>query len=225
MMKIIGLMIKRECLLSFRKIAEYSNSLLFFIVVAILFPLAITPELNTLRLIGPGIIWISALLATLLSLNNLFYEDYHDGSLEQLIVSPYPLSLLLFTKILVHWLITGLPLILLSPLLGSLFHLSPHAIFILALSLLLGTPTLSLIGAIGSALTVGLRNNGLLLALIILPLYIPILIFSTSAVLEADIGQTVTAQLALLTALLAMALTLAPLTTAFALQIGVSYDA
>ncbi len=216
--------IYRECLLSFRKRHELLNPLLFFVVVASLFPLATTPDPKILQIIGPGVIWVAALLANMLSLNKLFQDDHDDGSLVHFLLSPQPLSLLIFLKIIAHWLVFAVPLIIVSPMIAMMFHLHVHAIWILILTLLLGTPVLSLIGAIASALTVGLRNSGLLLALVLLPLYIPTLIFATSAVTAANNNMPVNAQMALLGALLALALCLSPIAASVALRIGATYD-
>lgn len=217
-------MLQRECLLCFRNRVELLNPLLFFIVVATLFPLATTPNTHYLQLIGPGVIWVAALLATLLSLPKLFRDDYQDGSLEQLILSPQPLSLLVFVKVMAHWLLFSVPLIVIAPLLAMMFHIQPAGIGVLMITLLLGTPVLSLMGAIIAALTVGLRNGGLMLALILLPLYVPVLIFATAAVIAADSHLAITGQLAILGALLAMTVTLAPAAIAFSLRLGVAYD-
>ncbi len=221
---IVKLIVVRECIRSFRSRLDYFNPLLFFIIVVTLFPLATTPDIKILRLIGPGVIWVAALLAIMLSLSQLFQDDFLDGSLEQFVLSPYPLPLLIGAKVLAHWLILGLPLIVIAPLLAMMFHLSLYALWILMLSLLLGTPILLLIGAIAAALTVGLRNSGLLLALLMLPLYIPTLIFASSAVLAANHGLAIAAQMAMLAALLVLSITLAPLAAAFALRVGVGYD-
>lgn len=215
-------LVARDVLLAYRRRGETFNPLLFFILVVALFPLAVTPEMATLTVVGPGIIWVAALLATLLSLDNLFHSDFDDGALEQLLLSPYPLSMLVSAKILAHWLVTGLPLVIAAPLLALLLHLSTHAIEILLLSLLLGTPVLSLIGAIGAGLTVGLRHGGVLLALIILPLYVPVLIFGAGAVINAMTGAPVQGQLIMLAAFLVLAVTLAPLASAGALRVCVN---
>jgi heme exporter protein B len=195
--------------------------LLFFILVVSLFPLGIGPSPQLLATIAPGVIWVAALLATLLSMERLFRSDFEDGALEHLLLSPHSLPLLVLAKVSAHWLVTGLPLLLVSPLLGVLLQLPASAIRALPLTLLLGTPALSLIGAIGVALTVSLRRGGVLLTLLVLPLYVPVLIFGTAAVAAAGAGLPTTGQLALLGALLALALTLAPLATAAGLRIGV----
>jgi len=216
-------LIKRDFRLAVRAPQELINPLIFFLIVVSLFPLAISPNPKTLQLIGPGVIWVAALLATLLSLDRLFLSDYQDGSLEQLLLSPHPLTVLVSVKVLTHWLLTGLPLIILSPLLGMMLGMPSSAIVALMLSLLIGTPLLSFVGAIGSALTVGLRGGGVLLTLLVLPLYIPVLIFGSSAVVAAMSGLPYVGHLASLGAFLAMAVTLAPLATAAALRICVSY--
>ncbi|MDF2867829.1 MAG: heme exporter protein CcmB [Gammaproteobacteria bacterium] len=218
----LTVLFKRELLLAFRQFNEVLNSLLFFILVCSLFPLAMTPEATTLIAIGPGIIWVAALLATLLSLNRLFRVDYLDGSLEQLLLSPHPLSGLVLAKIIAHWLLTGLPLVIIAPVFALLLHLPNEVMKPLWLSLLLGTPLLSLIGAFGAALTVNLRNAGLLLALLIFPLYVPILIFGAGAVTGALAGLGYAGQLAWLAALLIGGITLLPIATAAALRMSIT---
>lgn len=212
---------QRDLLLAFRNYRDCINSLSFFILVIMLFPLAISPEPQILKNFAPGIIWVSALLASLLALDRLFLSDFVDGSLEQLLLSPYPLSLLVLAKVWAHWLISGLPLIMIAPLVGLLLNLSGSTILVLILTLVLGTPILSFIGAIGVALTVSLRHSGFLLALLLIPLYIPVLIFATSAIMAANAGLAVSGQLALLGALFLLALSLAPMTIAAALRVGV----
>lgn len=213
--------LKRDLKLGIRKQTELLNPVFFFVLVVSLFPLGVGPSPKILSEIAPGVIWVAALLATLLSMERLFRSDYDDGSLEQLILSPHPLPLLVMAKITAHWLITGLPLILVSPLLGVLLHLPGEAIRALPLTLLLGTPLLSLLGAIGVGLTVGLQRGGVLLTLLVLPLYIPALIFGSSAISAASIGLPFNGQLALLGAMLAVALTLAPFAVAAGLRISV----
>ncbi|MCB1734247.1 MAG: heme exporter protein CcmB [Gammaproteobacteria bacterium] len=215
-------LLRRDLLLAFRRPAEIANPLLFFIIVVTLFPLGIGPEPNTLQTIAPGVIWVAALLASMLSLDGMFRTDFDDGALEQILLSPHPLSVLVLAKVIAHWMVSGLPLILLSPLLGMFMNLTSQSIVALVLTLLLGTPVLSLIGSIGTALTVGLRKGGVLLSLLVLPLYIPVLIFAASAVEVAGVGFPIAAQLSFLGALLALALTLAPLATAASLRISVS---
>ena len=212
--------LRRDLQIAIRKRSELLNPILFFIMVVSLFPLGIGPEPRLLAEIAPGVIWVAALLATLLSMERLFRSDFEDGALEHLLLSPHALSLLALAKVLAHWLVTGLPLILVSPLLGVLLHLPAEAIRVLPLTLLLGTPILSLLGAVGVALTVGLRRGGVLLTLLVLPLYVPVLIFGTAAVAAAAAGLPVSGQLALLGAMLALALTLSPLATAAGLRIS-----
>lgn len=215
-------LLKRDLLLAFRSPGQLLNPLLFYLLVLILFPLGIGPESRTLQEIGPGIVWVAALLSTLLALDTLFRDDFLDGSLELLALSPWPFSLLITVKVAVHWLLTGLPLLLLTPLLGTFFSLSGHTTGILMLTLLLGTPILSLVGAIGAALTVSIRGGGALLALVILPLYIPVLIFSTGTVDAAASGLPISGQLFFLASLLVLAISLAPPAVAAALKISLN---
>jgi len=215
-------MIRRDMTAAFRHPSDLINPLIFFIVVVTLFPLAVTPESDFLREIAPGVLWVSALLATLLSLDMLFQTDFQDGTLEQMLLSPQPLYAAILAKVATHWLLSGLPLTLLSPLLAMMLFLPGDGIQALMLTLLLGTPILSFIGAIGSALTVGLRKTGLLLSLLVLPLYIPVLIFASGAVKAAVAGLPIVGHLALLGALLALAVVLAPLAIATALRISLS---
>ncbi|MFT5391990.1 MAG: heme exporter protein B [Gammaproteobacteria bacterium] len=215
-------LLKRDILLAARRRAEVLNPFLFFVLVTALVPLGVGAEPATLSKLAPGIIWIAALLASLLALESLFRSDFDDGSLELMLMSPYPATLMVFAKVLAHWLLTGLPLVVASPLLAAMLGLAPHAYFALALSLLLGTPTLSLVGAIGVALTVGLRRGGALMSLLVLPLYIPILIFGANAVNAAAAGLPNTGQLYFLAALLVLAMTLGPLASTAALRISVN---
>ncbi len=214
--------IRRDLLLAFRRRAEMANPLFFFVLVVTLFPLASGAEPNLLQAMAPGVIWVSALLAALLSLDGMFRSDFEDGSLEQLILSPHPLSVLVLGKVLAHWLVTGLPLILIAPLLALFLGLPDKAMPTLWLTLILATPILSLIGAIGVALTVGLRRGGMILSLLVLPLYIPVLIFASGAVDRAASGLPVSAQINILLAMLCMALVLTPLPTAAALKMSVN---
>jgi heme exporter protein B len=216
------LLFRRDVTLSFRHRGEVANPLLFFTIVVSLFPLGITPDPATLRQLAPGLIWVAALLATLLSIEAVFRSDYDDGSLEQICLSPHPLPLLVLAKVLAHWVVTGLPLLALGPLLGVLLALPGAAMDTLFLTLVLGTPILSLVGAIGVALTVGLRRGGALLSLLVLPLYIPLLIFASSAVGAAAAGLPVTGQLLFIAALLVLSLSLAPVATAAALRVSLS---
>jgi heme exporter protein B len=212
--------VRRDLLLAMRRKSEVLTALFFFIIVVSLFPLGIGPEPALLKKIAPGILWVAALLSTMLSLNRLFATDHADGTLEQLVLSPTPLGLLVAGKIAAHWLTSGLPLVLLAPVLGLQFDLEVSALGILIGALLLGTPLLSLIGAIGAALTLGVRGGGVLLSLLVLPLYIPALIFGAGAV-EAHIsGLGATGHLSLLAALVALAAFFAPWATTAALRIS-----
>jgi heme exporter protein B len=214
--------VRREFLLSFRRKSDLANPLIFFVMVATLFPLGVSPEPDFLAQLAPGVIWVAALLATLLSMDALFRSDYEDGSLEQLLLSPQPLFVLVLAKVAAHWCMTGLALTLMAPLLALMLFLPADGMAGLLLSLLLGTPTLSLVGAIGAALTVGLKKGGVLISLLVLPLYIPVLIFGTGAVQAAVTGLPLAGYLALLGALLALALVLAPVAIAAALRISIS---
>ena len=211
---------KCDLLRAYRQRSDIITPLVFFIIVTSLFPLGVGPEPETLRIIAPGVIWVAALLATLLSLQRLFGHELNDGTLEQLVLSPQPLSILISAKVFVHWLTTGLPLDMISPLLGIQLGLSNEALMMTIFSLLLGTPILSLIGAIGAALTLGLRGGGVLLALLILPLYIPVLIFASSAVVASAAGYPTDAQLSLLAAYLCIGIIFAPWACAASLRIS-----
>jgi heme exporter protein B len=217
---VMGRLIRRDLAIALRRRAELANPLLFFLMVCTLFPLGIGPEPARLAALAPGVLWVVALLACLLASDGVFRADFDDGSLEQMLVSPASLYLLALAKSAAHWLIAGLPLALLAPLLALLLQLPTQAIGALVVSLMLGTAVLSLIGAIGAALTVGLRRGGLLLSLIVLPLYVPVLIFGASAVQAAAAGFDYSGQLAMLGALLALALPLAPLAVAASLRIS-----
>jgi heme exporter protein B len=217
---VVGALIRRDLLLALRRKSEVLTTLFFFIIVASLFPLGIGPETGLLRKIAPGVLWVGALLASMLSLNRMFAADYADGTLEQLALSPDPLPLLAAAKIAAHWLVSGLPLVLIAPVLGLQFDLDSRALGVLALSLLLGTPLLSLVGAIGAALTLGVRGGGVLVSLLTGALYIPALIFGAGAV-EADLsGLGAQGHLSLLAALLALALFFAPWATSAALRVA-----
>ena len=213
---------KRDLVLAFRRKSELVNPLIFFLIVLTLFPIGVSPEPLFLAELAPGLIWVAALLSTLLSLESLFKADFEDGSLEQLLLSPQPLFMVVLAKVTAHWLMSGLALTLVAPIMAIMLFLPAEGMPGLMLSLLLGTPTLSLIGAIGAALTVGLRRGGVLISLLVLPLYIPVLIFGSSAVQAAITGLPLGGYLALLGALLALALALAPLATGAALRISVS---
>lgn len=212
----------RDLRLAMRSPHEVVNPLIFFVLVVTLFPLAMTPSDALLQKIAPGVIWVSALLSVLLSLDRLFKQDYEDGSLDQLMLSPNPLVILVLAKVFAHWLLTGLPLVIISPLLAMFMHVPDAALPALLYSLLLGTPVLSLIGAIGVSLTVAVNRGGVLLSLIVLPLYIPVLIFAANAIDVASAGMSVSGQLLFLGAVLALAVSLAPVATAAALRITAS---
>jgi len=213
-------MLGRDLTLAMRRRADVLTTLFFFLIVVSLFPLGVGPEIDTLRDIAPGVIWVAALLASMLSLGRLFSDDYQDGTLEQILLLPHPLSVLVLNKVVAHWLVSGLPLVIFSPLLGMQLGLSMESIGILMVTLVLGTPVLSLLGAVGAALTVGLRGGGVLVSLLVLPLYIPVLIFGAGAVDSAAAGLGIDAQMSLLGAFLAMALVLTPWATAAALRIS-----
>lgn len=218
MFKIIHYEIKT----TWRQAYSWLTPLLFFIIVVTLFPLAVGPDELLLEKIAPGIIWVAALLAILLSIGNLFHTDAEEGYLNLMLLSPQPLTLLILCKIISHWLTHCLPLILISPLLGFLLHLRPYEEYALIISLLLGTPVLTLLGAVGAALIVGIRNHGLLLPILIMPLYIPVLIFGTAALTAAAAQQPVMGYFAIMAALMLLCLAFAPLLTGIALRIGVN---
>ena len=211
----------RDLRIALRRRADTLAALIFFVIVASLFPLGVGPEPALLRTMAPGVVWVAALLASMLSLGRLFADDFQDGTLEQLLLSAYPLPLLVLAKIGAHWLVSGLLLALVSPLLALQFDLSAEATLVLAASLLLGTPLLSLIGAIGAALTVGVRGAGVLLSLLVLPLVVPVLIFGAGSVEASNAGLGIGGHFSLLGAMLAMALFGAPWVTAAALRIAV----
>lgn len=213
--------LRRELKIAFRNSAEIINPLWFFLIVITLFPLGVGPEPKLLARIAPGIVWVAALLSSLLALERLFRDDYLDGTLEQLLLLPSPLALTVLGKVCAHWVVTGLPLLILSPLIALLLSLDFETWKAVALTLFLGTPTLSFIGAIGVALTVGLRRGGVLLSLLVLPLYIPVLIFATGAIDAASMSMPIGGYLAILGAMLAGSATLAPFATAAALRVSV----
>ncbi|MBC3957527.1 MULTISPECIES: heme exporter protein CcmB [Pseudomonas] len=211
----------REARLLARRPAELANPLVFFAIVIVLFPLAVGPESQLLQSLSPGLVWVAALLAVLLSLDGLFRSDFEDGSLEQWVLSPHPLALLVLVKVLAHWVFSGLALVVLAPMLALMLGLPGHCLPVLMLSLLLGTPVLSLLGAVGAALTVGLKRGGLLLALLILPLYIPVLILGSGALQAALQGMPASGYLLWLGSLTALAVTLTPFAIAAGLKISV----
>ena len=219
-MSAFAAVLKRDLVLALRRKNEVITSVFFFVVVAALFPLGIGPEMNTLRLVGPGILWVGALLASMLSLGRMFAADHADGSLEQMALSPHSLSVLVASKILAHWILSGLPLVLLAPVLGLQFDLSANALWILTLSLLLGTPVLSLIGAVGAALTLGVRGGDVLLTLLVLPLYVPALVFGAGAVQAEISGLGASAHLSILSAMVLVAAVFSPWASAAALRVA-----
>jgi heme exporter protein B len=220
MLSVITAVIGRDLKLAMRRQADIVSALFFFIIVVSLFPLGVGPEPDLLRTLAPGVLWVAALLATMLSLPRLFADDYRDGTLEQLALAPHPLGLVVLGKVIAHWLVSGLPLALLAPVLGIQFDLGNDALFILTLAILVGTPALSGIGGIGAALTLGLRGGGVLLSLLVLPLYIPVLIFGAGAVDATVSGLGGEAHLSLLAAITFAALGFAPWAAAAALKIA-----
>jgi heme exporter protein B len=210
----------RDLLIAARRKSDVLTTFFFFVIVVSLFPLGVGPQADTLREIAPGVVWVAALLAAMLSLARLFGSDYADGTLEQLVLTAQPLSLLVLAKVLAHWLTTGLPLMLIAPLLGLQFNLPAGALATLTLSLLIGTPALSLIGAVGAALTLGVRGGGALTALLVLPLYVPVLVFGAGAVAASATGMSTAGHLSLLAAMSLAALVFAPWATALALRIA-----
>ncbi|HEV7684631.1 MAG TPA: heme exporter protein CcmB [Pyrinomonadaceae bacterium] len=212
--------VARDLMLAWRRRADVLSTLFFFVIVVSLFPFGVGPETQLLRSIAPGVLWVAALLASMLSLGRVFQNDEHDGTLEQMLLTPQPLFLVVLGKVLAQWLVSELPLVLIAPLLGVQFGLSPDTLLILFVSLLIGTPILSLIGSIGAALTLGVRGGGVLIALLILPLYIPVLIFGAGAVEASISGMSSHANLYLLAAFLMVSLVFAPWATAAGLRIS-----
>jgi heme exporter protein B len=212
--------VRRDLLLAMRRRSDVLNTLVFFVIVVSLFPLGIGPEPQVLREIAPGVVWVAALLASMLALGRLFALDHADGTLEQLLLAPHPLGLLVGGKVLAHWLTTGLPLVAIAPVLGLQYDLPTDSLGVLALSLLVGTPVLGLLGAVGAALTLGLRGGGVLVSLLVLPLYVPVLIFGAGAVQAAATGTSAAPHLSLLAAVLAVTLFFAPWAAATGLRIS-----
>ena len=217
---LLVLVVRRELLLAMRRRSDVLTTLVFFVMVVSLFPLGVGPEPEMLRKMAPGVVWVAALLASMLSLTRMFSADYQDGTLEQMLIAPQSLSVLVLGKIIGHWLLSGLPLVLIAPVLGVQFDMSGAALGVLLLGLLLGTPVLSMIGAVGAALTLGLRGGGVLVSLLVLPLCIPVLIFGATAVDAVSAGLDYSTNLALLGAFMLFALTFTPLVTAQALRIS-----
>ena len=214
-------LLQRDLLLALRRRSDVFTVLFFFVIVISLFPMGAGFEQEFLQKIAPGVVWVAALLASTLALERIFSNDHADGTLEQLLLTPKPLSLLVFAKVLAHWLLTGLPLVLIAPLAGLQYHLTGEAIAVLMLSLLLGTPVLSFIGAIGAALTLGLRGGGVLISLLVLPLYIPVLVYGSGAI-AASMQSSAELQpyFLLLSAFLLLSLVFAPLAIAASLRIS-----
>lgn len=220
MLKTLKCVVRRDLLLAFRRRSDILITVFFFVIVVSLFPLGIGPEPELLRVMAPGILWVAALLASMLALGRLFAIDYADGTLEQMLLLPEPLSIIVIGKVMAHWLVAGLPLVLLAPVMALQFGLPGGSVEVLFYSLLIGTPVLSLVGAIGAALTLGVRGGGVLISLLVLPLYIPVLIFGAGAVGAEASGLGSDAHLFLLGGVLAAALALAPWASAAALRIS-----
>lgn len=219
-LKIFRVVLRRDLILAYRRRSDVLTTLFFFIIVVSLFPFGVGPETNQLRMMAPGILWVAALLASMLSLGRLFSFDYLDGTLEQMLLGAAPLGLLVLAKVLAHWLVSGLPIVFMAPILGVMFDLPAEQLLVLTVSLLCGTPVLSLIGAVGAALTLGLRGGGVLVSLLVLPLYVPVLIFGAGAVGAQAAGIGAQSHLYLLAAFLAVSLLFAPWATAAGLRIS-----
>ncbi len=217
---LLGLVIRRDLLLAMRRRADVLTTLVFFVMVTSLFPLGVGPEPEMLRKMASGVVWVAALLASMLSLPRMFSADYLDGTLEQMLLAPQSLTALVLGKIVAHWMLSGLPLVLIAPVLGLQFDMSAQALGMLVLALLLGTPILSMVGAIGAALTLGLRGGGVLVSLLVLPLCIPVLIFGAGAVEAVTSGMSAVSNLSLLGAFLLFALVFTPFVAAQALKIS-----
>ena len=210
----------RDLKMALRNPSSFLNPLMFFVISISLFPIAISPEPQTLSSIAPGIIWVITMLSVLLSLNSLFHYDYDSGVLEQMVISHHSLPLILLAKTLAHWMLSGLPIIILSPFLGMALFINTEGIYILVLTLIIATPCLSLIGSIGASLVVGIKNSGMLLSLLILPLFIPILIFATSAVSQSQSNLPIDGQLYFLGFILILSLLITPFLSALSLKIS-----
>ena len=211
----------RDLMLAWRRRADALSTLFFFVIVVSLFPLGIGPEAELLRSIAPGVVWVAALLASMLSLGRLFENDYQDGTLEQLLLTPQPLYLVVLGKVAAHWLTSEVPLVCIAPLLGVQFGLSNETLKILVISLVLGTPVLGFIGSIGAALTLGLRSSSVLISILVLPLYVPVLIFGAGAVEASIMGLNPSSHIYLLSSLTVLSLIFAPWGTAAALRISI----
>jgi len=217
---LLGLVIRRDLLLAMRRRADVLTTLIFFVMVVSLFPLGVGPEPDMLRKMAGGVLWVAALLASMLSLPRMFSADHLDGTLEQMMLAPQSLTMMVLGKIIAHWMLSGLPLVLMAPVLGLQFDMPVDAIGVLMLALLLGTPVLSMIGAVGAALTLGLRGGGVLVSLLVLPLTIPVLIFGAGAVDTVSSGMSAASNLSLLGAFLLFALVFSPFVAAQALRIS-----
>jgi heme exporter protein B len=217
---LLGLVIRRDLLLAMRRRADVLTTLIFFVMVVSLFPLGVGPEPDMLRKMASGVLWVAALLASMLSLPRMFSADYLDGTLEQMMLAPQSLTMMVLGKIVAHWMLSGLPLVLIAPVLGLQFDMTLQALWILVIALLLGTPVLSMIGAIGAALTLGLRGGGVLVSLLVLPLCIPVLIFGAGAVEAVNSGLGAVSNLSLMGAFLLFALVFTPFVAAQALRIS-----
>ncbi|CAJ0694083.1 heme exporter protein CcmB [Ralstonia holmesii] len=213
--------LRHDLALSWRRRGNLVGGVVFYVIAASLFPLAIGPDPQQLRMLAPGILWVAALLASMLSLSRLFAQEHADGSLDQLLLSPHPLALIVLTKIAAHWLASGLPLLLLTPILAQQYSLPLHATLLLTATLLIGTPAIALIGAVGAALTLGVRNGAALLCILVLPLCVPVLVFGAGAGSAADAGLDVMPHFSLLGACLALSLFVCPLAAAAGLRIAV----
>ena len=220
-MRALLAIIHRDLLLVMRRKSEVLTALFFFVVVTSLFPLGIGADTALLRKIAPGVIWVAALLSTLLGLHRMFAADYQDGALEQLVLSPQPMVLLVAGKIIAHWIVCGLPLVVLAPVIGIQFDLDTSSLSVLMATLLIGTPVLSLLGSIGAALTLGVRGGSVLMSLLILPLYIPVLIFGAGAVYANSVGLDISGHFSLLGAILILALAFVPWVSAAAVKIAI----
>ncbi len=218
MIRTMRLLVTRDLRLALRQGSDAAMVIAFFVITVTLFPLGVGPEPNILARIAPGVVWVTALLATMLSLDRLFQSDYEDGSMDLLILAPVPVELVVLAKVLAHWMLTGLPLILAAPVLAALMNMPGDGYLVLVFSMFLATPTLSLIGSVGAALALGARRGGILISLLVLPLYIPVLIFAVGAVDAAITGLTPRPHLLILGAILAAALPLAPWAAAAALR-------
>ncbi|NYT64909.1 heme exporter protein CcmB [Alcaligenaceae bacterium] len=219
-LSVLRSVIQRDLRLAMRRKSDVLTPLFFFVIVVSLFPLGIGAERDMLRQIAPGVLWVAALLAAILSLNRLFEQDHADGTLEQMLLTPAPLGMVVLGKVMAYWLLTGLPLTVLAPILALQFDLASSSIWVLAASLAIGTPVLSFIGAIGASLTLGLRGGSALVALLVLPLYVPVLIFGAGSVDAAAAGLGASAHLSLLGAVLVLTGFFAPWATAAALRIA-----